>query len=97
MSAVNGPELDRFCQREGITRLAVFGSCLRGDARPDSDLDLLVEFEPDRSIGLLTLARLARELSGLLGRPVDLRTRDDLSRYFRDQVVREARVIFEAA
>ena len=89
--------LSDFCRREGIRRLALFGSHLRGDATTDSDLDLLVEFEPGRSIGLLTMARLTRELSDLLGCPVDLRTHEDLSRYFRDEVAAEARTLYEAA
>ncbi|USN99346.1 MAG: nucleotidyltransferase family protein [Phycisphaeraceae bacterium] len=87
----------QYCRREGIRRLAVFGSHLHGTATADSDIDLLIEFEPGRSIGLLTLARLTRELSLIVGRPVDLRTLEDLSRYFRDRVAGEARVIYEAA
>jgi hypothetical protein len=76
-----------FCRKHGIQRLAVFGSALRADFRPDSDLDLLVEFEPDRVPGLFGIARMERELSALLGgRKVDLRTPHDLSRYFRQQV-----------
>ena len=91
-------QLARFCQRHGIERLALFGSALRDDFRPDSDVDLLVAFAPDRRVGLLTMARLERELSYLFGgRQVDLRTADDLSPYFRDQVVADARVLCAAA
>ncbi|MDW8317051.1 MAG: nucleotidyltransferase family protein [Anaerolineae bacterium] len=86
-------EIRAFCQRHHIRRLAVFGSALRPDFRPDSDIDILVEFEPDHIPGLLGIARLERELSGLLGgRKVDLRTPEDLSRYFRQQVLQEAEV-----
>ena len=73
------------------------GSTLKGTNRPDSDVDLLVEFEPGQEPGLLRLARIGAELSDLLGgRAVDLRTAQDLSRYFRDEVVRTAEVQYEA-
>ena len=86
-----------FCRRHHIRRLALFGSALRGPLRPDSDIDLLVEFEPGHTPGLLGMARLERELSALLGRKVDLRTPNDLSRYFRDEVLREAKVQYVQA
>ena len=82
-----------FCRERHIRRLAVFGSALRADFRPDSDIDILVEFEPDHVPGLFGIARLERELSALLGgRKVDLRTPEDLSRYFRHTVLQEAEV-----
>ena len=82
-----------FCRERGIRRLAVFGSALRADCRPDSDIDLLVEFEPAGVPGLFEIAAMEQELSDLLGgRKVDLRTAQDLSRYFRDEVVRTAEV-----
>lgn len=82
-----------FCRRHHIRRLSVFGSALRDDFREDSDVDILVEFEPGHVPGLLKLARMERELSRLLGgRKVDLRTPDDLSRYFRAEVLKEAEV-----
>jgi hypothetical protein len=85
--------LARFCERHHIRRLSLFGSQLKGGARPDSDIDLLVEFEPGRIPGLLALASMELELSELLGgQRVDLRTVEDLSRYFRDEVVRTAEV-----
>jgi uncharacterized protein len=85
--------LTGFCERHHIRRLALFGSELQGTARPDSDIDLLVEFEPNEIPGLLALASMELELSELLGgRRVDLRTAEDLSRYFRDEVVRTAEV-----
>ncbi len=73
-----------FCRERGIRRLAFFSSVLRPDFRPDSDVGVLVEFEPDRIPGLLGIARMEREFSALLGnRKVDLRTPEDLSPYFR--------------
>ena len=85
------------CQRHHIRRLSLFGSTLKGSNRPDSDVDLLVEFEPGATPGLIRLARIARELSELLGgREVDLRTAGDLSRYFRDEVVRTAEIQYAA-
>jgi predicted nucleotidyltransferase len=89
--------LAQVCERYGIIRLALFGSTLNGTARPDSDVDLLVEFQPGRVPGFLGLAQIEEDLSSLLsGRRVDLRTAADLSRYFRDQVVREAAVQYAA-
>lgn len=89
--------LAALCQRWSIRRLALFGSTLKGNARPDSDVDLLVEFEPGKTPGLLGMARIEADLSALLGgRRVDLRTAADLSRYFRDEVLREAQVQYAA-
>ncbi len=83
--------LAAICRRHRVRRLSVFGSMLRGETRPDSDVDLLVEFEPDAKPGLLGLAQIELSLSSLLnGRKVDLRTAEDLSRHFRDEVVRTA-------
>lgn len=82
-----------FCERHHIRKLSLFGSTLRGTARPDSDIDLLVEFEPGHKPGLIGIAAMQDELSALLGgRPVDLRTAEDLSRHFRQEVLRDAEV-----
>jgi predicted nucleotidyltransferase len=90
-------ELATLCRRRRIRRLSVFGSTLKGVARPNSDVDLLVEFEPDAKPGLLGMAAIEIELSPLLsGRKADLRTAQDLSRYFRDEVVRTAEVQYDA-
>ena len=87
--------LVRFCRLHHIHRLALFGSYLAGTARPDSDVDLLVEFEPGQTPGLLGMAKLEAELSALMGgRRVELRTPQDLSRHFREEVVRTAEVQF---
>lgn len=82
-----------FCKRNRIRRLSLFGSALKGELRKNSDIDLLVEFQPDEAPGLFDLARMERELSKLLGgRKVDLRTPNELSRYFRDEVLSTASV-----
>lgn len=84
------------CRRYGVGRLSLFGSILTPDFRADSDVDMLVEFLPETRIGFFGMGRLQVELSDLLGRRVDLRTPDELSRYFRADVVREARVEYVA-
>jgi uncharacterized protein len=85
--------LASLCRRHRIRQLSLFGSTLKGAARPDSDIGLLVEFEPQAKPGLLVLAGIELELSSLLnGRKVDLRTAQDLSRHFRDEVLRTAEV-----
>ena len=89
--------LVRLCRRHHIRRLSLFGSMLRGEGRPDSDVDLLVEFEPGKAPGLLGLAGIEAELSALLGeRRVDLRTARDLSRHIRSEVIRTAEVQYAA-
>jgi predicted nucleotidyltransferase len=89
-------DLARFCRRNHIRRLAVFGSVLREDFTPMSDIDVLVEFEPGRAPGLRYFA-LEKELGELLGRKVDLNTRGFLSPYFLDEVLAEARDLYVAA
>lgn len=86
-----------FCAQNHIRKLALFGSVLREDFGPDSDVDVLVEFELGATVGLFDMARMERELSVLLGRKVDLRTPQDLSRYFRQQVLDDAGVQYEKA
>ncbi len=89
--------LRAFCRSNHIRKLSLFGSVLRNDFRPDSDIDILVEFEPDHTPGLLAIARMERELSQLFGcRRVDLRTPQDLSRYFRQDVLAKAQVQYAA-
>lgn len=84
-----------FCRRHGVRRLALFGSVLRDDFRPRSDVDVLVEFEPDTHIGHFGVAGMERELSRILQRKIDLRTPAELSRYFRQRVLDEAEVLYE--
>lgn len=86
-----------FCKANGIRRLSLFGSVLTDRFRPESDVDVLIEFLPDQTPGFLGMARLERELSVLFqGRKVDLRTFEELSRYFRDQVLTEAELCYAA-
>ena len=93
---VDKQALADFCQKHHIRKLAFFGSVLRDDFVEDSDVDVLVEFDPERVPGFLRLARMERELSQTLGRKADMRTPGDLSRYFRDEVVRKAAVQYVA-
>jgi uncharacterized protein len=91
---ISSRRLSNFCRRNHIKKLSLFGSVLRDDFRPDSDIDILVEFEAGHVPGF-GIVNMEKELSSLLGRNVDLRTPSDLSRYFREQVVREAKVEYE--
>jgi len=85
--------LEFFCRRNRIRKLALFGSVLRPDFGPDSDVDVLVEFETGSRVGFFELYDMEQELSRILGgRKVDLRTPEDLSRYFREEVVAQAQV-----
>jgi uncharacterized protein len=88
-------KLAEFCQKHHISKLSFFGSVLRDDFRPDSDVDVLVEFEPGHVPGF-AIIDIQGELSRMLKRKVDMRTPRDLSRYFREKVVREARVGYAA-
>ena len=90
--AVPKERLNEFCRRNHIAKLSLFGSILRDNFRLDSDVDVLVEFEEGHTPGMIGLSRMEAELSTLFGRNVDLRTPQDLSRYFRDVVVRSAAV-----
>ena len=94
--SINKEKIAKFCRRNHIKRLAFFGSVLRDDFRPDSDVDILVEFEPDHVPGLAFYG-MEIELSEILGRKVDLRTPADLSRYFRQEVLKSAEVQYQAA
>ncbi len=86
--------IGNFCRRHGIARLSLFGSILTDRFGPDSDVDLLVEFDSDQRVSLFDMGGMTMDLMDLLGRPVDLRTADDLSVYFRDDVVRRARPLY---
>ncbi len=88
--------LAEFAHRHGVSRLALFGSVLRDDFSATSDIDILVEFLPGRTPGLLHIAEMELELEAMLGRQVELRTYEDLSGYFRDQVAASARVLYAA-
>lgn len=94
---VENTSIAEFCRRHHIRRLSFFGSVLTDDFRPDSDVDVLVEFEPGQVPGLLRLAGMEIELSKLLGRKADVRTAEDLSRYFRDEVLSTAQMQYAAS
>jgi predicted nucleotidyltransferase len=89
-------KLAGFCKRNRIRKLSVFGSAVRGELLPDSDIDLLVEFEEGLTPGLFSIVRMEMELTEMLGRKVDLRTSEDLSQYFRDEVLRNAELQYQA-
>ena len=89
-------DLEAFCKKNHIRKLAFFGSVLREDFKPDSDIDVLVEFERGRTPGLAFFS-MQNELSEILGRKVDLNTPGFLSKYFREQVMREAKVQYVKA
>jgi predicted nucleotidyltransferase len=86
-----------FCKQNQIRRLYLFGSVLRGDFGPGSDIDVLVEFEPGTRVGLIRLSGLEIELGDIIGRKVDLNTPGFLSKYYRDQILGEAEVQYDAA
>ena len=89
-------QLSDFCRRHRIRKLALFGSVLRDDFMPDSDVDVLVEFEPGSVVGL-RFFKIEAELSEIFGFKVDLNTPGFLSKYFRDNAVAEAKVMYDAA
>lgn len=91
------PEIAEFCRRHLIRRLALFGSVLRDDFTPSSDVDVLIEFEPGERVGFFRLTRVQDELSDLIGRQVDLSTIGMLSPYFREEVLAEAETVYGAA
>lgn len=88
--------LDQLCRRYSVRELALFGSALRDDLGPDSDIDVLVTFEADSHIGFLALAALQRELQDLLGRRVDLVPRDGLKALIREDILAHARILYAA-
>ncbi len=90
-------EIEAFCRKHRIRRLALFGSVLRDDFGPDSDVDVFGIFEPGTRVGLIGLAGMELELSEILGRQVDLNMPGFLSRYFREKVLAEAEVLHDAA
>ena len=89
-------KLAEFCKKHHIAMLSFFGSVLRDDFTPESDIDVLVQFEPGRAPGLIRLSGMEIELSNILGRKVDMNTPRSISGYFRDKVMREAMVQYAA-
>ena len=84
--------IEEFCKRHYIRKLSLFGSALRDDFSLESDIDILVEFDPAHIPGLIRLAGMEIELTEILGQKVDMRTPQDLSRYFRDEVLSSSKV-----
>jgi predicted nucleotidyltransferase len=85
------------CRRYRIAELSIFGSVLRDDFRPDSDVDLLVEFQPDARVGFIELGRLERDLENLFGRKVDLITKRSVRPELRDEILGSAQVLYATA
>ncbi len=94
--AIPQERLADFCRRNQIRRLLLFGSVLRDDFTPESDVDVLVEFEAEARVSLLRLVRVEREMGELLGRKVDLVCREDLDKYIRDEVFAEEEMVYVA-
>ena len=88
-------KIGEFCKKNHIRKLSLFGSALRDDFKPDSDVDVLVEFDPDHIPGFITLAGMEIKLGEMMGRKVDLRTAQDLSPYFRQEVIDSAEVQYD--
>jgi predicted nucleotidyltransferase len=89
-------KIAEFCKKNRITKLSLFGSALRDDFRPDSDVDILVEFEPAAHVGLVKLAGLELELGQILARKVDLNTPGFISKYYRKEILAEAEIQYDA-
>ncbi len=93
---IDNNRIAHFCETHHIVKLAFFGSILTDRFTPESDVDVLVEFDPAHIPGMIRLCGMERELSGIIGRKVDMRTPNDVSRYFRDEVMNAAIVQYAA-
>lgn len=93
---VDSPSLAEVCRRYGVKELSLFGSAVRGEMHPESDIDIMVEFEPSARVGLVKFESLVEELESLAGRKVDLVTKRGLKPWVRPQVLKDARVIYAA-
>ncbi|MBL0157373.1 MAG: nucleotidyltransferase family protein [Bryobacterales bacterium] len=93
---VESDKLAEICRQYGVSELSLFGSAVRGEMRPDSDIDVLVEFKPSVRIGLFRFESLSEDLGVLVGRKVDLVTKRGLKPWIRPQVLQEARVVYAA-
>jgi predicted nucleotidyltransferase len=87
------PDLREFCRSHAVREVAVFGSAVRGDFGPGSDVDVLIDFAPEARVGLIALQRMRDELTRIFGRPVDLLTKNGINRHIRDDILRSAQVI----
>ena len=93
---IDAGEVAAFCAKHGVARLSLFGSIVREDFGPESDVDVLVEFPPQAQVGLFRLGRMQQELSEMFGRRVDLHEPETLSRHFRGEVMKDAAVQYAA-
>ena len=93
---IDSSSLVELCRRYGVKQLSLFGSAVRGEMRPESDVDIMVEFEPGVRTGLIKFESLAGELESLAGRRVDLVTKGGLKPWVRSQVLKDARVVYAA-
>lgn len=98
MTRINVPDelIHEFCLKNRIRKFSLFGSVLKDNFRPESDIDILVEFMPGQRVGFLAMARMERELTEIFGRKVDLRTPAELSSYFREDVLKHAEIRYAA-
>ena len=87
-------EIRRYCAAQPIARLADFGAAWRGELRPDTEVGLLVEYLPESGISYLDMAQQELDLGEIIGKPVDLRTKEEVSRYYRKQLVANAPLIY---
>ena len=94
--ALDQQQLAAFCKKWSVAELALFGSVLRDDFRPDSDVDVLVTWLPDADVTMLTIGAMAADLEDLVGRTVDLVPQSGLKPFVRDEVIRTARVLYAA-
>lgn len=94
---IDKEKLEEICRRYGVNFLGVFGSVVRGDDQPGSDMDFLVRFAPDSNTSLMGMVRMEAELEQLLGRKIDLVTKDFLSKYFREDVLKETQPVYGQA
>ncbi|WP_427365524.1 nucleotidyltransferase family protein [Candidatus Caldatribacterium saccharofermentans] len=94
LSGIPLQAIEAFCRRHRIRRLSLFGSAVRGDFGPESDIDVLVEFEPDARVGFLQLSRMQRELAEIFHRPVDLVPRPGLKPLIREEILKEEVVLY---
>src|SRR3972149_12154075 len=88
--------LDEFCRRYQVKRLALFGSVVGKDFRAESDVDVLVSFQPNAHVGFITFSRMQRELSSLFNKPVDLVPMDGLKPVIRDSILSDIEVVYAA-
>ncbi len=93
---ISPEKIANFCQRYQVRRMSLFGSVLRGDVQAESDVDVLVQFDPDARISFMTLGKMQRELEALFQRPVDLVPQDGLKALIREEILSTAQEVYAA-